>query len=73
MSVLLSAIKTYFASTLRIYKQPHTFDLHLMFLCSAMAGQVQVTIKHVKLGNKISAVHVVLSQASEARLVGHAS
>lgn len=73
MSVLLSAIKTHFASTLRSYKQLHTFDLHLMFLRSATAGQVQVTVEHVKLGNKISTVHVVLSQDSEARVVGHAS
>ena len=73
VSVLLSAIKHHFASTLWSYKQPHTFDLHLIFLRSATAGQVQVTIKHVNLGKKASTVHVVIGQDSEARVVGHAS
>ena len=73
VSVLLFAIKQHLASTLWSYKQPDTFDLHLMFLRSATAGQVQVTINHVKLGKKVSTVHVVLSQDSEARVVGHAS
>ena len=73
VSVLLSAIKQHFTSTLWSYKQPHTFDLHLMFLRSVTAGRVQVTIQHVKLGNKVSTIHVVLSQDSEARVVGHAS
>lgn len=73
VSIVLSATKQHFTSTLRSYKQPHTFDLHLMFLRAATAGQVQVTVEHVKLGNKISTVHVVLSQDGETRVVGHAS
>ncbi len=73
VSQILSAIKQHFTFTLRSYRQPHTFDLHLMFLRSVTAGQVQVTIKHVKLGNKISTVHVALSQDREVRIVGHAS
>lgn len=44
-----------------------------MFLRAATAGQVQVTIQHVKLGNKISTVHEVLSQDGENLVAGHAS
>lgn len=73
VSLILSALQRHFSSTLCSYNQPHTFDLHLMFLRSTTAGQVEVTIKHVKLGHKISTVHVALSQDGEARVVGHAS
>ena len=44
-----------------------------MFLRAATAGQVQVTIQHVKLLNKISTIHEVLSQDCENRVAGHAS
>lgn len=73
VSLILSALKQHFTSTLCSYNQPHTFDLHLMFLRSATAGQVKVTIRHVKVGKRISTVHVALSQDREARVVGHAS
>ena len=73
MSTILSAVKQHFASTLRSCNQPHTFDLHLMFLRSATAGEAEVRIKDIKLGVNVSIVHVTLIQKERERVVGYAS
>ena len=71
--MMLSALRQHYASTLKSYNHPHTFDIHVMFLRPVVAGKVLVTIDHVKLGRKTSTVHVALSQEGTDRVVGHVS
>ena len=73
VSLIQSALRTHFESTLAGKKQPHTFNLQLCFLQPAAAGQAKVCIKAVKLGTKVTTVHVRLSQASADIIVGYAS
>ena len=70
---MLNVIKQHFASTLKSFRQPHTFDLYLTFLRPSTAGQAVVRIEDLKVGGSISTVHVSLAQGEKLRVVGHAS
>ncbi|KAL9117372.1 MAG: hypothetical protein Q9187_006093 [Circinaria calcarea] len=73
VSVIISALKQHFSSTLQSYNQPHTFDIETVFLRPASVGKAVVEIKEVKLGANISTVHFSLIQNDKERIVGYAS
>ncbi|KAL8709845.1 MAG: hypothetical protein Q9220_005461 [cf. Caloplaca sp. 1 TL-2023] len=73
VSMIMSATQLHFATTLSRQKQPHTFDLHLVFLRPATNGKVALEIEDVKLGAGVSTIRITLSQRGKACLTGHVS
>lgn len=71
-SAVLDAVRQHFSTTLKRYDQPHTFDLHLMFLRPAAAGTASLEIKDTKPGASTSTTHIRLSQNGKDCVVGYA-
>lgn len=68
----------HFGTTLAHLNQPHVLNLHLEFLRRTAIGPGTFTVKDVKLGSRISTVHVSFSQLgpdgdSREEIVGYVS
>lgn len=72
-SIILSAAKEHFSTTLQGYQQPDTFDAQLVFLRSATAGRAILDAEDLKLGSRVSTIRVTLSQNGKACVTGHVS
>ena len=70
-SLIHTVSERHFQTTLRKYNQPHTFNLHIMFLRPATAGHVILKIQDTKPGPGMSIMHVTLSQAGKDRAVAY--
>ncbi|KAI9710157.1 MAG: hypothetical protein M1820_002959 [Bogoriella megaspora] len=72
-SIIQSAIKSHFQTTLKKNHQPDTLDLSLTFLRPATSGPCIVFIKPLKLGYAISQISFSLVQDEKECVNGYAS
>ncbi|KAI1614144.1 alpha,alpha-trehalose-phosphate synthase [Exophiala viscosa] len=61
-SSFLVVARTHMSLTHRVRSEPHPVNLHLEFLRRTSVGQALFTVKDIKLGSRISNLHIVLSQ-----------
>jgi acyl-coenzyme A thioesterase PaaI-like protein len=61
-SAFLVVARTHMSSTHNKRSQPHPINLHLEFLRRTSVGAARFTVKDVKLGSRISNLHITLSQ-----------
>ncbi|KAJ9627554.1 uncharacterized protein PV06_05894 [Exophiala oligosperma] len=63
-SAFLVVARTHMSLTHPRRSEPHPVNLHLEFLRRTSVGPARFTVRDVKLGSRISNLHVVLSQSS---------
>ncbi|KIX95999.1 uncharacterized protein Z520_08254 [Fonsecaea multimorphosa CBS 102226] len=64
-SAFLMVARAHMSLTHRSRSEPHPINLHLQFLRRTSVGPAVFTVKDVKLGARISNLHLVLSQKQE--------
>ena len=64
-SAFLVVARTHMQTTNTKRSQPHPINLHLEFLRRTSASEAKFTVKDIKLGRRISNLHLVLSQKQE--------
>lgn len=64
-SAFLVVARTHMSLTHRTRSEPHPINLHLEFLRRTSVGPALFTVKDVKLGARISNLHIALSQQQE--------
>jgi hypothetical protein len=66
----MRAVTAHFQDTLK-RNQPHTMTIHVEFTRRAQIGPARVAIKDVKLGRRLSTVHVSLIQNEKEVILGY--
>ena len=71
--MIAHAVQQHFGTTRKEYNQPHPFNIHVMFLRTVTAGNVELAVKDSSLGTGISTIHVTLSQGGKERVAAYVS
>ena len=72
-SMIAHTVQQHFNTTLKDYDQPHSFNMHIMFLRPVTAGKAELEVKDSKLGPGVSTTHVTLSQGGKERVAAYVS
>ena len=65
VAMLVETVRTHFNTALQSYDQPHSFNIHTVFLRAAEAGTAQVAVKQKKMGSGVSTVLATLCQGGK--------
>ena len=71
--MIAETVQLHFRTTLKGYDQPHTFNMHIVFLRPVTVGKAELAIKDTKLGSGVSTTHVTLSQEGKELVVAYVS
>jgi len=72
-SMIAHTTQHHFNTTLKGYDQPHSFNMHIMFLRPVTAGKAELEVKDSKLGAGFSTAYVTLSQGGKERVAAYVS
>ena len=73
VSAIATTAQKHFDTTLTKYKQPHSFNIHVIFLRPMVAGKAQLEVKDLKLGPGVSTIHVNIIQGGKDRVAAYVS
>ena len=71
--MLRVSLQYHFRTTLKGYDQPHTFNMHIIFLRPVTVGKAELAVKVTKSGSGVSTTHVTLSQEGKEMVLAYVS
>ena len=71
--MIAETVQHHFRTTLKGYDQPHTFNMHIIFLRPITVGKAELAVTDTKLGSSVSTTHVKLSQEGKESVVAFVS
>lgn len=66
--MIANTVQQHFNTTLKDRNQPHSFNMHVMFLRPVTAGKTEMKVEDSRLGSGVSITQVTLSQGGKERV-----
>lgn len=71
--MIAKTVQHHFSTTLKKYDQPHSFNMHIVFLRPVTAGKAEIVVKDSRVGSGVSTTQVTLSQKAKELVVAYVS
>lgn len=72
-TMIAHTAQKHFSTTLKHRGQPHSFNMHIMFLRPVIAGKAELEVKDLKLGPGVSTIQVIITQGGKERVAAYVS